>query len=110
MREPRRPGEVPDAPTPAGAGVLGADVLGVDVSGGFDTDGDGHADTTVVPDGAGLVLATDLDGDGFADQVLLIGPDGIVRETGPEIHDVPGPGQVVVDGLVDGADGGLGNH
>jgi hypothetical protein len=49
------------------------------VAGGLDTDGDGEADTTVVDDGADLLVATDLDGDGFADQVLRMVPDGTVR-------------------------------
>jgi hypothetical protein len=73
MAEPRRPAAIPDhdpGPGPA------------DVSAGFDTDGDGHPDTTVADDGVDLVLLTDLDGDGFADRLLRIGPDGITREVG----------------------------
>ncbi len=49
------------------------------VAGGLDTDGDGVADTTVVDDGADLLVATDLDGDGIADQVLRMVADGTVR-------------------------------
>jgi hypothetical protein len=59
------------------------------VAGGLDTDGDGVADTTVVDDGADLLVATDLDGDGIADQVLRSPADGTVRtvelpDTDPE--------------------------
>jgi hypothetical protein len=67
------PGRVPD------------DVL--DVGAGFDTDGDGRADTAVTVDGIDLLVAIDLDGDRFADQVLRIGPDAVVREVGPEPPD-----------------------
>ena len=44
-----------------------------------DTDGDGHADTSVLDDGPDLLLLTDLDGDGRADQLMRIGLDGIGR-------------------------------
>jgi len=81
---------------------------GPDVSGGLDTDGDGHADTSVFDDGADLVLATDLDGDGLADQILRIGPDGVVREAVLEFPAVDDPGDAVLDGLSGGAD--LGSH
>jgi hypothetical protein len=49
------------------------------VAGGLDTDSDGVADTTVVDDGADLLVTTDLDGDGVADQVLRLVAGGTVR-------------------------------
>jgi hypothetical protein len=67
--DPRRPGDVPDEPDPWRPAVAG----------GLDTDDDGVADTTVVDDGADLLVATDLDGDGIADQVLRMVADGTVR-------------------------------
>lgn len=73
MAEPRHPGSIPDDEPAL-----------VDVSSGFDTDGDGRADTTVADDGFDLVLRTDLDGDGLADQILRIGSDAAVRESPPD--------------------------
>lgn len=93
MRELRRPGLVP---------------VGLDVSGGFDTDGDGRADTVLGDEGGDLVLSTDLDGDGLADQVLRVGPDGVVREPVPEFPAVDNPGEAILDGLSGGAE--LGSH
>jgi hypothetical protein len=78
---------VPDEPDPWRPAVVG----------GLDTDGDGVADTTVVDDGADLLVATDLDGDGIADQVLRMVADGTVHtvellpDTDPE---TPGWSQV----------------
>lgn len=93
MRDPRRPGDIPG---------------GLDVSGGFDTDGDGHADTVVGQDAGDLVLSSDLDGDGLADQVLRIGTDGVVRHAVLEFPTVDHPGEAVLDGLSGGAE--LGSH
>jgi hypothetical protein len=78
-RDPRGPWDVPEEPDPWRPVVTG----------GLDTDGDGVADTTVVDDGADLLVATDLDGDGVADQVLRLVADGTVHtvelpDTGPE--------------------------
>jgi hypothetical protein len=70
--EPRHPGSVPDD-----------EPARVDVSSGFDSDGDGRADTVVSDDGFDLVLSTDLDGDGLADQILRIGSDAVVRDSSP---------------------------
>lgn len=89
MDELRHPGQVPDDPV-------------FDL----DTDGDGVLDTTMACDGVDLVVLTDLDGDRFADQVLRIGPDGVVREAGPEPPAAPGSG--IVDGLLGGAEAGSG--
>jgi hypothetical protein len=43
-----------------------------------DTDGDGRADTAVVPTKDGLLLITDVDGDGSADQVVDMDDTGAV--------------------------------
>jgi hypothetical protein len=88
----RRPGDVPDDEWPPS------------VAGGFDTDGDGRADTVVTDDGIDLILLTDLDRDGFADQILRIGPDGVVRELDPE----PAPGPTGAD--IDRGFGGGGSE
>jgi hypothetical protein len=80
-------------------------LLHIDID--IDTDGDGVADTAVTSDGIDLMLLTDLDGDRFADQVLRIGPDGAVREAGPQPP--AGPGSGVVDGLLGGAAAGSGS-
>ncbi|WP_433277170.1 hypothetical protein ACQPZA_36840 [Pseudonocardia xinjiangensis] len=93
----RHPGFVPDDAPPDLPG-------GFDVSGGFDTDGDGRADTAVTCDGVDLVLLTDLDGDGFADQILRIGPDGAVRQT--VVEPPAGAGTAITDGLRGGAEAG----
>ena len=70
-------------------GTETSDVAGaLDVTGGWDTDGDGLADTVVTDDGVDLLVHTDLDGDGVADQVLRIGPDGTVTVVGAAL---PGP-------------------
>lgn len=73
----RRPGAVPDGSVQDGG--EGFDGTRADVGGGADTDGDGHPDTLLTPDGADLLVLTDLDGDGLADRVLRIGPDGAVH-------------------------------
>lgn len=85
MRELRRPGQVP-------------------VGGGFDTDGDGRADTVLGEDAGDLVLSSDLDGDGLADQVLRVGPDGVIRPAVLEFPLVDHPGEAVLDGLSGGAE------
>jgi hypothetical protein len=95
MDDPRRPGQVPDDPVP---GSLFEPQLDVDC--------DGVPDTAVTGDGVDLVVLTDVDGDRFADQVLRIGPDGVVREAGPQPSG--GPGSGVVDGLLGGAAAGSG--
>ena len=71
----RRPGAVPDGED--GGPVF--DRTRFDTGGGADTDGDGHPDTLLTPDGVDLLVLTDLDGDGLADRVLRIGPDGAVH-------------------------------
>jgi hypothetical protein len=96
----RHPGHVPDPDAPDHP----ADAPPPEIpSDGFDTDGDGTADTMVTDDGVDLILLTDLDGDGLADQVLRIGPDGVVREAVPEQPQAAPPGGGVVDGLFGGA-------
>lgn len=81
---------------------------GLDVSGGFDTDGDGRADTVVGDDAGDLVLSSDLDGDGLADQILRIGPDGVVRRAVLEFPAVDHLGEAVLDGLSGGIE--FGSH
>ncbi|MGI5126528.1 DUF6802 family protein [Pseudonocardia sp. CA-107938] len=72
--DPRGPWDVPDE---------------LDVTAGIDTDDDGVPDTTVVDDGADLLVATDLDGDGIADQVLRLGGDGAVHRVEPIADTAP---------------------
>lgn len=108
MGEPRLPGCVPDEEGfgPARLDGPGGDDIGGDVTGGFDTDGDGLADTVVTGDGVDLVLLTDLDGDGLADQVLRIGPDGVVREavlSGTAFPDAAFPDAAFPDEALPGA-------
>ncbi|WP_232661319.1 DUF6802 family protein [Pseudonocardia sp. TRM90224] len=79
----RCPSAVPEEP----------ELLGLAVTSGFDTDGDGRADTVVHGEQTDLVVHTDLDGDGWADQVLRIGADGVVRNV-PHVS----PAQPVWDG------------
>ena len=78
----RAPWNVPDEPDPWRPAVTG----------GLDTDGDGVADTTVIDDGADLLVATDLDGDGVADQVLRLVADGTVRTVELPDTDTETPG------------------
>jgi hypothetical protein len=80
MDDGRDPGQVPDE-------------LPTDVGAGFDTDGDGRADTLLSDDGVDLIIAMDVDGDMFADRMLCIGVDGLVREI------------VMPDLVMDGGDG-----
>jgi hypothetical protein len=94
--ELRRPGRIPEPP-PAGR---------IEVAGGFDTDGDGLADTVVTDDGVDLVLLTDLDRDGLADQILRIGPDGITREPALGLPAVDVPGDTCPDAPSDSAETG----
>jgi hypothetical protein len=102
--DPRHPGQVPDALDPLLDPLLDP-VLDPVLD--IDTDGDGVPDTAVTSDGVDLMLLTDLDGDRFADQVLRIGPEGAVREAGPQ--PAAGPGSGVVDGLLGGAAAGAGS-
>lgn len=75
--EPRTPWSVPEPGCP-----------GPGVHDGFDTDGDGTADSVFTADHDDLLLHTDLDGDGLADRTLRLRPDGTAR---PEEPPCPAP-------------------
>jgi hypothetical protein len=62
---PRTPWSVPEPGCP-----------GPDVRHGFDSDGDGAADSVFTADHDDLLLHTDLGGDGLGDRTLRLRPDG----------------------------------
>ena len=103
----RRPGAVVDDED----GRSAFDDTRADVRGGDDTDGDGHPDTLLAPDGPDLLVLTDLDGDGLADRVLRIGPDGSVHAGHPGLaHLDVWHGEVQqIDAAYDTPDAGTGS-